>query len=116
MKKLSAHSVGIEQGDTVVFSDFEDEGEMWSGTGPRERRCAVQFGESFADVPTVQTSVSLWDVDTRSAMRAEITAENITPHGYEIVFRTWGDTRLARLRVSWMAIGPVEHPDDWKLY
>jgi hypothetical protein len=29
------------------------------------------------------------------------------------VFRTWADTRVARVRVSWMAIGAAHHADDW---
>ncbi|MFT7047363.1 MAG: hypothetical protein ACJAYH_002651, partial [Celeribacter sp.] len=24
-----------------------------------------------------------------------------------------GDTRVARVRADWMAIGPVRHADDW---
>ena len=32
-------------------------------------------------------------------------AEGISPEGFEIVFRTWGDTKVARVRVAWQAIG-----------
>lgn len=116
MKRLQNLLVGVEQGDVVLFSDFEDGGEMWTGTGPRERRHAVCFGEAYRDAPVVHTSISLWDVDTNSPVRIEITAENITPQGFDIVFRTWLDTRVARLRVAWMAIGELPHEDDWELY
>jgi len=116
MKRLSNHLVAIDQGDVVLFSDFEDGGEMWTGTGPRERRHHVRFSEVFRNDPVVHVSVSLWDVDTSSAVRVEIVAESITPEGFEIVFRTWLDTRIARLRVAWMAIGEVAHEDDWELY
>src|SRR6056297_1569200 len=37
MKEISSTIIGIEEGDNVLFSDFEDDGEMWAGTGPRER-------------------------------------------------------------------------------
>lgn len=116
MKRLQNSLVGLEQGDVVLFSDFEDGGEMWTGTGPRERRRAVQFSEAFRDAPMVHTSISLWDVDTKSPVRVEVTAENITPRGFDIVFRTWLDTRIARLRVAWMAIGELPHEDDWDVY
>ncbi|MEC8667985.1 MAG: H-type lectin domain-containing protein [Pseudomonadota bacterium] len=33
--------------------------------------------------------------------------------GFDIVFRTWGDSRIARARVGWMAIGEVGAPGDW---
>jgi hypothetical protein len=113
MKRLRNPRTGILQGDAVVFSDFEDGGEMWTGTGPRERRCRVQFSESFASPPAVQVSVSMWDMDTSAAIRAELVAEDITHDGFDIVFRTWADSRAARLRAAWMAIGDLPFADDW---
>ncbi len=99
-----------------MFSDFENDGEMWTGTGPREKRRAIQFSESYRSPPSVQASISLWDADTNAAIRAEIVAENVTEHGCELVFRTWGDTRFARLRVAWIAIGELHDPEEWELY
>jgi hypothetical protein len=32
------------------------------------------------------------------------------------VFRTWGDSRVARIRADWMAIGEVSGEDDWEMY
>lgn len=116
MKFFSTHPIGIDQGEVALFSDFENDGEMWTGSGPRERRKAVTFQEPFRSAPAVQVSVSLWDVETSSAVRAEIQAEKIKPEGFEIVFRTWSDTRIARIRVAWTAIGDVAHEDDWEVY
>lgn len=116
MKRFSNHLIGVAQGDVVLFSDFENGGEMWTGTGPRERRRAVAFDEPFKTEPAVHVGVSLWDADTATALRAEIVAEKVTRDGFEIVFRTWSDSRLARIRVAWQAIGELPHEDDWKLY
>lgn len=116
MKQFSNHRIGIDQGDTVLFSDFENDGEMWTGTGPRTRRKKITFSDRFRSPPAVQVAVSLWDVDTETAMRAELTADKITNTGFEIVFRTWLDTRVARLRVAWTAFGELNHEDDWDIY
>ena len=116
MKRLRNFMIGVAQGDVVLFSDFEDGGEMWTGTGPRERRRRILFDETFCAPPVVQLSVSLWDVDTASAMRAELVAEAVTEEGFDIVFRTWLDTRIARIRVAWSAMGELPHEDDWQLY
>ena len=116
MKKLRNHLIGVDQGDVALFSDFQDGGEMWKGTGDRERRVSVTFREAFCKPPAVQTTVTLWDVDTGSAFRAELVAENITETGCEIVFRTWMDTRVARIRAGWTAIGELPHKDDWDIY
>ncbi|NVO54360.1 H-type lectin domain-containing protein [Rhodobacteraceae bacterium B1Z28] len=115
MKKFETHPIGIDQGEEVLFSEFADGGDMWTGEGPRERCAAISFSESFRSPPVVQIGVSLWDVDTSSALRAEVQAENITPDGFNAVFRTWSDTRIARIRVAWTAIGEVAHADDWDI-
>ncbi|UWR02071.1 H-type lectin domain-containing protein [Ruegeria conchae] len=115
MKKFLSHPIGIDQGESVLFSDFADGGDMWTGQGARERRTAIRFKEAFRSVPFVQIGVALWDVDTSSALRAEVQAEDITPEGFNAVFRTWSDTRIARIRVSWTAIGEVAHEDDWNI-
>ncbi len=116
MKRLRNHWVGIDQGENIMFSDFEDGGEMWTGQGPREKRRRVKFGESFRSPPAVHCSMSMWDLDNATNMRGDIVAESITEEGFDIVFRTWGDTRVARARVRWMAIGELRHADEWDLY
>ena len=63
--------------------------------------------------PNVQTSISLWDMDASTVIRADIVAEAITEDGFDLVFRTWGDTRVARARIGWMAIGELSDEDDW---
>lgn len=113
MKKLRAAIVGIDCGDEVLFEDFEDGGDMWTGRGQRERRRRISFSEPFGSAPTVQLSISLWDMDAGTVLRADIGAETITEKGFDIVFRTWGDTRVARIRVAWTAIGELDDPDAW---
>lgn len=115
MRKLQAHLIGIDQGKTEVFSEFETGGDMWTGSGARERRQAVVFSEPFRSAPVVQVSLSLWDIDQSANLRADVQAENVTPSGFELVFRTWSDTRVARVHMSWTAIGEVASEDDWDL-
>ena len=113
MKKLSTHTVGVDSGDVVLFSDYEDGGDMWTGRGQRERRRRIKFSEKYNSEPTVQLSLSLWDVDASTTMRADLQAEAVTKSGFDMVFRTWGDTRVARVRIAWTAIGEMSELDDW---
>ncbi|MCG7494199.1 H-type lectin domain-containing protein [Thalassobius sp. Cn5-15] len=113
MKKIASNTVGVEQGEQTLFSDFEDGGEMWTGEGTRERRVTVAFADPFRAPPNVMVSMSMWDVDHSTSLRADIEAENVTATQFDIVFRTWGDTRVARARASWMAIGAVADDDHW---
>lgn len=115
MLKINAHQLGIAQGSPLLFSDFQDGGAMWTGTGPRELRRVVEFDEAFDQSPKVQVSLSMLDIDQSSNHRVDIQAEQVTNIGFVIVFRTWGDTKIARVRADWLALGPVRHEDDWEL-
>lgn len=115
MKRFPNHLIGVDNGEVALFSDFETDGEMWTGAGPRERRQRVSFGQPYVNVPMVQVAISLWDVETTAPMRAQIAAEAIDQSGFEIVFRTWSDTRVARIRATWFAIGELPHADHWDI-
>jgi hypothetical protein len=114
MKRLRNHLIGVDQGSVVIFSDFEADGPMWLGEGEREVRREVLFSEPFVSPPVVQTALEMWDFFQGTNMRAHIRADPIGRARFELVFRTWGDTRVARARASWLAIGEIANPDDWR--
>lgn len=116
MRKFAGAVIGIDQGNEEVFSDFASGGEMWTGSGARERRKTVAFSEPFRTPPSVQVALSLWDMDQGANVRADVTSDKVTAEGFELVFRTWSDTRVARVRMNWIAIGEVASEDDWQLY
>lgn len=112
MKRFNG-PIGMEQGSTILFSDYAHDGAMWTGSGPREVRHLQEFRESFVTAPMVTLGISMWDIAHQTNSRADIAAENVTARGFEIVFRTWADTRVARIRADWMAIGQARDEDDW---
>jgi len=99
----------------MLFSDFEDDGDMWKGAGPRLSRTHVAFDEPFADVPSITLQMSMIDMSNDAFIRADLQAENPTAKGFDIVFRTWGDSRVARIRASWQAIGALPDAEQWQL-
>ncbi|KFE34420.1 H-type lectin domain-containing protein [Thioclava atlantica] len=115
MITVESHRLGMQQGSLVLFSDFQDGGEMWDGEGPRALRKPVRFAEGFRSAPMVHVSLSMWDLDCNHNGRMDVAAEKVTPEGFEIVFKTWGDTRVARVRADWIALGGVSHEDDWEI-
>ncbi len=108
-------AIGIEQGSRILFNDFIHDGAMWSGSGPREVRHSQVFDQPFLDAPIVMVGISMWDIDHKTNSRADISAEAVTALGFEIVFRIWGDTHVARIRVDWTAIGQTRDDDDWEV-
>jgi len=116
MQRLRSGQIGVTQGSRVLFSDFIDDGPMWTGEGPREHRFQVEFQEAYASVPNVQVSMTMWDSTGESNQRMDISAENICETSFDLVFRTWSDSRVARVRASWIVIGELPNEDDWDLY
>jgi hypothetical protein len=116
MKQFINEIIGIDQGDNILFSDYEDGGDMWTGKGPRMRRKTLKFSKKFKTPPAVHVALSMWDMDSATNARADVSAENISEEGFDVVFRTWGDTRVARARIGWMAVGALGYADDWELY
>ncbi len=98
-----------------MFSDFADGGVMWTGSGDRESRHIVTFKDPFHEAPAVTVSISMWDIAHGTNARADLMAENVTEKGFHLVFKTWGDTRVARIRADWVALGPVRDEDDWDI-
>lgn len=115
MRKLDNHSLGIDQGDVVLFSDFEHDGDMWTGEGPRKVVQSVVFSDSYEMPPAVTVSMSMIDMSNEAYLRGDLRTENITKIGFDIVFRTWGDTKIARIRVAWMSIGALNGEDAWDI-
>lgn len=115
MRKLRSRLLGVENGSVMLFSDYQHDGVMWTGEGPREFRKVIEFDEPFSGIPMVQVGLSLWDFDKGTNQRADIFAEMVNAEGFALVFRTWGDTRIARARADWIAFGEVKGDDDWVL-
>lgn len=111
--RISNFAVGVANGSELMFSDFQSGGPMWTGEGPREARMKVNFSQAFAELPRVMVGLSMWDIENTANQRANIQAENVTNTSFDLVFRSWADTKVARIRAEWIAIGPVQHKDVW---
>jgi len=116
MKRVASHLVGIDQGEVVIFSDYENDGEMWTGQGARERVVSVSFSQKYRKPPSVHCSMSLLDMATGPSIRADGASRSVTEAGFDIVFRTWEDSRIARVRVAWLSIGELPDDEEWQLY
>ena len=97
----------------MLFADFANGGPMWTGEGEREVRLHISFSKPFHEKPAVMVGLSLWDMASETNSRVDLSAESITKKGFNLVFKTWGDTRIARVRADWTAIGTLKDDDDW---
>ena len=81
------------------------------GTIPVELRATISFEVELAP-SGAEGSPPQWG----KLLRACAVAETITKDGFDLVFRTWGDTRVARVRLAWLAVGELRQVDEWDLY
>ncbi|WP_265500495.1 H-type lectin domain-containing protein [Paracoccus beibuensis] len=115
MFRFASNEIGIVQGETLIVADFDAHGPMWTTEGERTARERVSFPERFLTAPAVHLGVGMWDLDSDRNQRGDLRADNLTPSGFDLVFSTWGDTRVARLRVQWIAIGALPDEQDFVL-
>jgi hypothetical protein len=115
MKRITSGKIGVAQGSRILFSDFADGGPMWTGQGDRESRHQITFKEAFCEVPAVMVGLAMWDFDHKHMLRGDLLAQNVTKKGFDLVFRTWGDSRVARIRAEWTAIGALRDDEDWEV-
>lgn len=115
LHKIYSSVTGIAQGRVSLFADYEDEGEMWAGEGPRSCVIAVEFDEKFKLPPSVEVNLSMLDSAEWTNQRFDLSVQNITETGFEILFKTWGDTKIARAAATWMAIGDAYGEGDWQV-
>jgi hypothetical protein len=106
---------GNDQGEVMPFSHFENDGPMWSGTGEREVCHRVTFAVPFARPPVVHVSVTMWDLAAEVAARLDIRSQKIDQEGFTLRAGTWSDSRIARLRLSWLAFGACRDDDMWEI-
>lgn len=115
MLRFATHEIGILRGECMIISDFDIQGPMWTTEGERETRHHIAFSERFVAPPVVQLGLGMWDLDGGCNQRGDLQVCDVTLNGFDILFRTWGDTRIARMRVQWMAIGAVPDEHDFIL-
>ena len=116
MRRFESRTLGIQQGSIVLFSDYQDGGQMWTGSGERKLQREIRFKESFRNEPVLQVSLSMWDIDQTTSPRLDLSFNRVQTDSFWLLFRTWGDTRVARVRADWTAIGSVIDDDDWDVH
>ena len=93
---------------TVEFDQFTPDWTLAQVNTSEEQRtfvCNVLFDAPFSNVPIVHVGLSGFDMDQRHSARISVRADTITSSGFELNIKTWRDTRVYKLEVSWIALG-----------
>jgi hypothetical protein len=71
----------------------------------RTVRSRVTFERAFTSSPVVQIGITGFDIDNHANARLRVAVIQIDEHGFEVELRTWWNTRLWSVDLSWLAIG-----------
>ncbi|EPQ29003.1 uncharacterized protein PFL1_03293 [Pseudozyma flocculosa PF-1] len=63
----------------------------------------IKFAAPFARPPKVVVSLTGFDINRDSTVRAKVYATDITPTGFKIHLETWADTSSFNIMASWLA-------------
>lgn len=92
-------------GKGEVFNHVNTNDYMWSGEDDRVVRQTIHFDVPFSSLPMVSVGVTAIDASRAQNQRYHLRTENIIAFGFDLVFVTWDDTKIARASASWTATG-----------
>ena len=112
IKKIKTNNVDF---DTILKKNYKiqsgeiDEGlnntDLWTSNGDRYFIRHVYFNERYENTPQVIVSLSGLDVCNEKNTRVKVYAENINNNGFDIKIFIWHDSKLWRIKVSWISFG-----------
>ena len=71
----------------------------------RTFKSRVNFERAFSGHPVVQVGITGFDIDNGANARLSVGIVGIDETGFEVELRTWLNTRLWSVDLSWIAIG-----------
>jgi hypothetical protein len=76
-----------------------------SGDGVRTFSGRVTFEREFAAPPVVQIGITGFDIDNGDNARLNVGITGVDGQGFDVELRTWWNSRLWSVDLSWLAIG-----------
>lgn len=76
------------------------------GSPERSFRVRIHFERGFLGAPLVQLGITGFDIANQDSARLASRVDNVGSDGFDLVLTTWLHSRVWRVDVSWLAIGP----------
>lgn len=75
------------------------------GNGTRTFSGRVAFERAFSSPPVVQIGITGFDIDNGDNARLNVGIKTVDVDGFDVELRTWWNTRIWSVDLSWFAIG-----------
>ncbi len=99
-----AYSQEIQTGTVEVSATTPGYASLQKGNGERAVMIDVAFAKSFEVKPDIIISVNSIDIPKESSIRISAKAISISRDGFTIIVKTWEDSKINGVTVSWIAI------------
>lgn len=95
------------QGGTVYHSAYADTTNwtLLNGTGERKFITRIYFRDPYQKPPTVTAFLTGLDVGNDTNHRLTVKPVNVTRTGFDLEYKTWGDSHISSTRSTWTAFG-----------
>ena len=101
---IQNNNINIQSGEWYVeFFAYNEYKHMENSRGERSITKHIEFDVKFKKTPKVMVSISLLDTERDTNLRVNVYAEHINTSGFDLRIATWDDTKLYRLRASWIS-------------
>jgi H-type lectin domain len=79
------------------------------GAGGRDQVIKIKFDSPCHKPPVVIVALNHLDTDQGDGMRVTVSVDeqSITKNGFDVIFRTWGPTKLYGASATWAAFAPI---------
>lgn len=95
-------------GTGSLFRHVNPEKFMWNQDGERQVEVYIPFRKMFPVVPQIQMGLTGVDASKAQNLRLKLDTCDVSVQGFVAIARTWDDTRLASIDVSWFAISGAD--------
>ncbi|NLS00663.1 hypothetical protein HGP17_27865 [Rhizobium sp. P38BS-XIX] len=92
----------IQGGKTELYSS-EEGWTLSEGNGDRSFWKRIVFDREFMHTPFVTASLSGIDASKDNNLRLVLQPHNVTPFAFDLEVRTWADTTISYVALTWMA-------------
>lgn len=105
VKNVSEFKVQGGELTNASYSVTPDTWTLLSGTGERKFTTHVDFKEPYKQPPVVVLSISGMDVLNSANNRLVVAPKNVTANGFDVEYKTWGDSQIWSVFLNWTAFG-----------
>ncbi len=84
--------------------EIDEDPTLANGKGGRSFKKEITYKRSWSETPNVYTAITALNSDCKEKTRVEVVVDNKSNSGCTILVKTWDNSEIYHVKVSWFAI------------